>query len=576
LHRKFANPARAIALAVVSLIAFAHTVRAQAPDQSADVSATIDRGNALIDSQKFQQALDLFRQADAASNHTCADCDLGMVKADCELGDFQGALADAQRAITAAGDDRIVGAQALIARAGILVATSSGPADPALKEAEAEYRRALALDPKKSIARFSLGMLLLEEGRDAEGVAEMKAYVAGPFAVPRYVDRANRLIADPSRARALPSEDFSINTTDGRTISKTSLRGKVVLLDFWGSWCEPCRESIPIIADLHHKFSGAQFELVGINSDTDEGTLKSFAADHQMTWPEFQDLDGQISQLFEIQGFPTYVILGRDGTIAFQQTGLGSDTEEQLNKVITRELAKTYVASAAPSAPPVLAPSPFPPPVSAPASASRAPAAAPSARRVPVELIRPPDDIGDDDITGNLYRNAFLGFSYKFPADWTAASADALDQINHSRSQDLQANGVIDTGDAPGPDGKIRFAFPQVILEASPDQRHLMPAASISVAQTSASPLEEAQKEADRLKLQGAAIVAAPAAITIGRRQVIRFDFQSEQDGALAFAARFETTSKPGYIVILEISARSKQEFDELVATAQSLTFTGR
>jgi hypothetical protein len=315
---------------------------------------------------------------------------------------------------------------------------------------------------------------------------------------------------------------------------------------------------------------------VGINSDTDEGTLKSFAADHQMTWPEFQDLDGQISQLFEIQGFPTCVILGRDGTIAFQQTGLGSDTEEQLNKVITRELAKSYVAPAAPSAPPALAPSPFPPLVSAPGSASPAPAAAPSTRRVPVELVRPPDDIGDDDITGNLYRNAFLGFSYKFPADWTAASADALDQINHSRSQDLQANGVIDTGDAPGPDGKIRFAFPQVILEASPDQRHLMPAASISVAQTSVSPLEEAQKEADRLKRQGAAILAPPAAITIGRRQVIRFDFQSEQDGALGYAARFETTSKPGYIVILEISSRSKQEFDELVATAQSLTFTGR
>ena len=103
-----------------------------------------------------------------------------MTKMECQLGDLSGALADAHNAERAAGNDRILAAQALVLRAGLLIATSSGPTDQKVKEAEGEYRQALSLDPKESVARFALGMLLLQEGRDAEGTAALNAYVSGP------------------------------------------------------------------------------------------------------------------------------------------------------------------------------------------------------------------------------------------------------------------------------------------------------------------------------------------------------------------------------------------------------------
>ena len=304
-------------LVIASIAAtFAPPARSQGETQA--VLDAIDRADALDAQGKFKEALGAYREADRISNHACPDCYLGMVNMECQLGDFAGALDDAKRAELAAGSDRMVAAQACEVRAKLLVATSSAPDDAKVKEAESQFRQATSLDPKKAIARFELGMLLLQLGRDPEGVAELKAYVSGPLASPRYVDRAERIIADPSRARALPSEDFSFSTLDGAKISKAGFRGKVVLLDFWVSWCGPCRESLPAIIDLHQKFADHPFELVGISSDFDEEAWKSFVSSNHMNWPEYIDLDGQIGHLFDVPGYPTYVVLDRDGAIAFR------------------------------------------------------------------------------------------------------------------------------------------------------------------------------------------------------------------------------------------------------------------
>jgi thiol-disulfide isomerase/thioredoxin len=557
-------------LAVLATVLIAGTAanRVHAQEQAPDIAAAIARANALAIAEQFQQALDAFREADNLSNHACADCYLGMVKMECQLGDLPGALADAQRAARAAGDDHILASKALVIRAGLLVATSSGPTDEKVKEAESEYREALSLDPKRSIARFDLGMLLLQEGRDGEGIAEMKAYVSGPLASPRNVEKANRVIADPSRARALPSDDFSLSTIDGETISKAGLRGKVVLLDFWATWCPPCRESVPIMADLHRKFEGREFELIGINSDADEEVLRNFVASNHMDWPEFLDRDGQIQGLFEIQGYPTYVVLGRNGTIAFQQTGLGPETPAQLTEIINRELAKAYVAPP-PSSTPAASTPPRPAVTAAPVSG--ADAASGPAISAPVELIFPPDDVENGDAEGNIYRNEFLGLSYKFPSAWTSATPEVLDQLNQTRSQQMQSNGAGEAGEPAGPNGSVRVPFPQTIFQASPDQRQGMPAVSITVAQTSASAAESARKEADRLKQQGMTILAPPREVMIGKRQFFRTDFVTPQDYSQAWTAMIETIVGQKYVVTLEIRARSKQELDDLAATAQTL-----
>jgi cytochrome c biogenesis protein CcmG, thiol:disulfide interchange protein DsbE len=541
-------------------VAAACVPRAQSQGETQPVLDAIDRADSLGTQNKFQEALDAYREADRISNHTCADCYLGMVNMECQLGDFSNALEDASRAETAAAGDRIAAARACEVRAKLLVDTASGPDDPKVKDAESQLRKAISLDPRKSMARFELGMLLLQEGRDPEGVAELKAFVSGPLASPRYVDRAVRLIADPSRARSLPSEDFSFSTLDSGTISKAGLRGKVVLLDFWASWCGPCRESVPAVADLHRKFADSPFEIVGISSDIDEDAWKQFIAANHMNWPETIDLDGKISKLFDVPGFPTYVVLDRDGAIAFRQTGFGSDSERDIAAAINRALTKPFVAQPAPpSATSVPTPTPSPTPVARP--------------NVRVKFTFPPDDVGNDDVRGNTYRNDLLGLSCKFPAQWTPADPEVLEQLNKERAREIEAATQENPGSDVAPDGSVTLAFEQIVFEASPDPRRL-PDVAISVALSGDSAQESAEHGAKDLARNGMVILAAPHEITIAKRPFFRTDYMTPQDYNAAWISIIETTVSRRYLVKLEVKARSKRELDDLVATAQSLSIS--
>jgi thiol-disulfide isomerase/thioredoxin len=551
-------------------LGFPSPVQSQSKDQSQAVLDAIDRADAFATQGQFQQALDAYREADRIANHTCPDCDLGKVNMECYLGDFASALDDAKHAETVAGFDRIIAAQACDVRAKLLVATSSSPDDAKVKEAESELRHALTLDPKKSNARYELGMLLVQLGRDKEGVDELKAYVSGPLASPRYVDRANRIIADPTRARALPSEDFSIKSLEGPTISKAGLHGKVVLLDFWASWCGPCRISMPSIADLHKKFAArSDFEIVGISADEDEGAWKQFVKEHDMSWPEAIDLDGEIGRLFEVPGYPTYVLLDRDGGIVFRQTGFDDTLESTIAAAVSRALAKPMTAQPAPSASAAAAPpsQPLSPP----------PAAEPEpqpARIVRVNFTQPPDDVQNGDVTGSVYRNEFLGLKCTFPSAWIAAQPEEIDSLNRAKMRRIEKAEQSHPSRGVAADGSLDLPFAQIVFAASPDARYAAPSVAVSVEQSDTPILESARHDADNLQARGTAILAPPHEISIGKRPFIRTDSQSAQPDPAVWSSTIETTVSQHFRVTLEIRARSKQELDQLASIAQSLVIT--
>ncbi len=228
------------------------------------------------------------------------------------------------------------------------------PNDKKLREAEDEFRSALALDPSQVDNQFSLGFILLRQERDADGIAELKSYMAVKGADPALVQKARVLITDPIRAREPFSPDFSFRTLEGLTVSNGSLRGKVVLLDFWGTWCPPCRESVPMLASIRKKFADRDFQIVGISSDTDEQTCKSFVLQHRMDWPEYVDLSGQILEAFNVHEFPTFIVLDREGIIRHRASGLEQFTASDLDGAINKALKRPFT-------PPAAAPSPAAP-----------------------------------------------------------------------------------------------------------------------------------------------------------------------------------------------------------------------
>jgi thiol-disulfide isomerase/thioredoxin len=92
-------------------------------------------------------------------------------------------------------------------------------------------------------------------------------------------------------------------------------RGKVILLDFWASWCGPCRNALPDLKRLQAVYGGADFVVISVSEDDDESAWHAFVSSHNMTWPQRLDSDGSFQGQFGVHALPTYVLIGRNGTV---------------------------------------------------------------------------------------------------------------------------------------------------------------------------------------------------------------------------------------------------------------------
>jgi thiol-disulfide isomerase/thioredoxin len=337
-------------LVVIATTPFAYAGTKQ--ESSDAVAQALDQGDALFARRKIEKAREAYLKADKLSHHRCSVCLMRLFKADRQMGDLSAALDDAKRALKVAGDDKTLAVEARLARGTLLAQMAGKPTDKKLKEAEEEFREALALVPGQALAHFDLGMALLKQGRDSEGIAELNACIAAPGASARTVSEARRVIANPVRAREPYAPDFSFTTREGVTMSNATLQGKVVLLDFWATWCRPCREAVPMLLQLRKKYLNRPFQIVGISSDNNVQAWTNFIASHRMDWSECLDLSGEVQHLFDVNAFPTYVVLDGNGIIRFRQSGMGTLTEGEIEDAINKALKRSLQPSPTPTATP--------------------------------------------------------------------------------------------------------------------------------------------------------------------------------------------------------------------------------
>jgi peroxiredoxin len=137
----------------------------------------------------------------------------------------------------------------------------------------------------------------------------------------------------------IPAPDFVLQDTDGKTHRLSDYRGKPVIINFWATWCPPCREEIPSMNRAWHGLENEGIAMLAINMGEDEDTIFIFTADYQADFPILMDRDGAVIEQWPVKGLPTTYIVAPDGTIAYRAIGSREwDNSRLLEKI--RELKK--------------------------------------------------------------------------------------------------------------------------------------------------------------------------------------------------------------------------------------------
>jgi thiol-disulfide isomerase/thioredoxin len=215
-----------------------------------------------------------------------------------------------------------------------------------------EQRMGAALERPDVVAGF---------GASYEVVAVNAAQPAGRFAVPTEAELVARgyAKAEPPKTAekaargafgGAPSKpiaagdaapDFTLNDLEGKEVSLASLKGKVVVLDFWASWCGPCKASMPLIDELHREFAGRDVVFLALNtSELNLDAARKYFTEKGYTYRCLLEADA-VSVTYGVSGLPTLFIVGRDGMVAHVHRGFGAaGFSEVQRKLIGEALAK--------------------------------------------------------------------------------------------------------------------------------------------------------------------------------------------------------------------------------------------
>lgn len=137
-----------------------------------------------------------------------------------------------------------------------------------------------------------------------------------------------------------PTSEFSGKTPEGKAVKLSDYRGKVVLLDFWASWCGPCREEMPFLVDFYQDNRKRDFQVIAVNLDDRTENMRNFLS--RVSIPAgflvLADREKEIPPLFDIKAMPTTIFIDRKGVTRFRHSGFKASYREQFQKELNELL----------------------------------------------------------------------------------------------------------------------------------------------------------------------------------------------------------------------------------------------
>jgi len=133
---------------------------------------------------------------------------------------------------------------------------------------------------------------------------------------------------------------ISMNDKDGNPVALESFKGSYVMIDFWASWCVPCRKSFPWMNTVQAKYQAQGFSVISVNLDADYALAQKFLQENSASFTVIYDPKGKLAKYFKIKGMPSSMLIGRDGKIKQRHTGFFTKKIPQYQQEIEQLLSE--------------------------------------------------------------------------------------------------------------------------------------------------------------------------------------------------------------------------------------------
>ena len=131
-----------------------------------------------------------------------------------------------------------------------------------------------------------------------------------------------------------PAPGFTLGSRAGQDVSLAQYKGQVVMINFWASWCGPCRQEMPLLESIYKKYNKMGFTLLGVNVEPDSQAANEWLKATPVSFPILYDKDSKVSQMFKVSGMPTTVIIDRKGNLRWRHISYKpGDEGEYLNTI---------------------------------------------------------------------------------------------------------------------------------------------------------------------------------------------------------------------------------------------------
>jgi peroxiredoxin len=145
--------------------------------------------------------------------------------------------------------------------------------------------------------------------------------------------------ADAAVNPGAPAPAFTLTARDGGKVSLADLKGQVVMINFWATWCGPCRQEMPLLAQLHDKYEPLGFTMLGVNVEPDSAAAVAWLKGVPVTFPILFDTDSAVAGRFGVEGMPSSVLVDRNGQVRYIHRGYKPGDEAKYADMI-RSLVK--------------------------------------------------------------------------------------------------------------------------------------------------------------------------------------------------------------------------------------------